>query len=478
MDQFKQIIKFRDEGKSHKEIASILGLSRKTISRYLKEGKIPVYNRNQKSNRTDPMLGFYEIAQEKITQNPAILMDDLFEYLSLKGYSGSSRTLRRKTLDFRKKAKNKEIFFQREVKAGEIMEGDFTEILIDIGGKTKKLYIWVTSLPFSNTFHAKAYYHCSFESFSDASVNAFEYFGGVAKKYRLDNMSPVVSKVLMGKDRVITQRYASFQSHYEFKQDFCNPAKGNEKGNVEANNKHLKRKIKSQISLYKLSFVSLESFNEFLFELCVDHNRKCEDKMSQEDLSPLPATQFKSFRSEVVSVSKYSTFTVSSYGHLYSVPSQYIGLSLEARIYPEKIEVFHESKKVTTHKRVFGVRGLTSIKVEHIINGLIKKPGAMKDWKHREVLFERPAWKSFYEKLKSKNFSDKEYLKCLKLINEYGKELVSASMEIVISEKMSPDSLSLVSILTNEMSNVSEFKPIKTNLAQYDQFLNGGKVNE
>jgi transposase len=122
------------------------------------------------------------------------------------------------------------------------MEGDFTEIYIEITGHKRKIYLWVCSLPFSNSYFATPYYHCNFECFADGSVKAFNEFGGVAKKYRLDNMSVAVKKILMGKNRIVTARYAELQEHYGFSQDFCNPARGNEKGNVEANNRFLKRK--------------------------------------------------------------------------------------------------------------------------------------------------------------------------------------------------------------------------------------------
>ena len=117
-----------------------------------------------------------------------------------KGYEGSERTLRRKTLKLRTSLKNKEVFFQREVRPGEVMEGDFTEFFISIEGKKRKVYLWVTSLPFSNSYFATPYYHCSFEAFADGSVKSFQEFNGIAKKYRLDNMSPAVSKILSGKN--------------------------------------------------------------------------------------------------------------------------------------------------------------------------------------------------------------------------------------------------------------------------------------
>lgn len=477
MDDFKKIIQLRNEGKTQEEIAQTLGISRRSVIRYLKNGKIPQYSRAFKSNKIDPLTDFYDLVQEKLKLNSKISLNELYDYLAQKGYQGSERTLRRKTLTLRRMLKNKEVYFQRELKPGEVMEGDFTELHLSIGGKKTKIYLWVTSLPFSNAYFATPYQDCTFESFAEGSVHAFKEFGGIAKSYRLDNMSPVVSKVLLGKDRIVTKRYSEFQNHYGFKQDFCNPSKGNEKGNIEANNKSIKSKIFSRISLHNLSFSTLGAFREFVWKICREHNQRdlVLDKLHLESLLPLPDAPFKCFRTEVVSVNKYSLVGLGKAGHLYSVPSQYIGVRIEARIYPEQIELVSNGEIICWHKRIEGERGLVSILIEHIIDGLLKKPGAMKDWKYRSILFERPSWQIFYEKLKNSGGKDKDYLGCLKLISKYGRDLVTLGMELMASSD-GPLSVSfLEQLIKNDVGNIYEIDPIKVDLNQYDDFLTGGK---
>lgn len=297
----------------------------------------------------------------------------------------------------------------------------------------------------------------------------------MAQKYRLDNLSPAVTKILQGKERQVTRRFADFQSHYKFAQDFCNPGRGNEKGNVEANNKHLKRKIQSIVETQNLVFRDIQSFNLFLADICREHNQRIATLLAEENLSPLPGSDFDCFRTEIVSISKYSLFSLGNSAHMYSVPSKYIGLSLEVRIYPEKLVIVHDGKEIATHKRLYGPRGLVSIKVEHIIGALVKKPGAMKDWKYREVLFERPAWRNFYEKLSNIGGSDKDYLNCLKLINVHGRELVTMAMEIAMEEGREMSAKGILELISNEFQNVKQLSPITVNLVQYDEFLRGDK---
>jgi len=477
MADFKQIIQLRNEGVKQDEIAQRLGVSRRSVIRYLNSGKIPVYQRKKKRCRKDPLDGYYDIAEKQLTSNQDLLLDDLFEYLKDRGYRGSIRTMRRRTLGLRQRLKNKEVYFQRVVTPGEVMEGDFTEFHINIGGTLRKIYLWVASLPYSNAYFASAFYHCTFECFAEGSIKAFEEFGGVAKKYRLDNLSPAVSRILLGHDRQVTQRYAEFQEHFGFMQDFCNPAKGNEKGNVEANNKWLKKRILSQISLNKLHFGTIEAFNNFVVELCRKHNKDIAvaSKIKEEPLASLPTEFFQCFKTEVVSVSKYSLFTIAKTGHMYSVPSTYIGLRLEARIFPHDIQVISNGAQICAHKRVYGPRGLVSIMPEHIINGLLKKPNAMTSWKYRHVLFERPAWLNFYDRIKSGGGTDKEYLRCLKLLSKHGRDTVTVAMELLLEGKDKVSSIALEKIITNDLSNVLALTPITTNLHRYDELIKGKK---
>ena len=472
MTDYSSIISLRNKGKTQAQIASQVGCSVSTVGRYLRDGKVPVYKRSNKSNRKDPLDGYYDIIKEKLQLEGNILLDDLFEYIQMKGYTGSARTLRRKTKKLRDYYKSKEVFFQREVSPNEIMEGDFTEYYVEIAGVKRKTYIWVTSLPYSNRIHATPFYNCTFECFAEGSMKAFENFSGTAKTYRLDNMSPVVKKVLKGKDREITQKFASFKDHYGLTPDFCSPGRGNEKGNVESNNKHLKRKITSRINLYNKKFETLEQFQEFLWKLCDELNRrdKVVSKFSIEKLNPLPVAPFRAFRSIVVSISKYSLFSLDNTGHMYSVPSNLIGLYLEVRVYTNKIQVIHEQEKVCEHKRLYGPKGIASIQLEHIIDGLIKKPGAIKDWKYRDLLFEKEAWKRFYERLIKSGGRDKDYLKCLKLVSTHGRELVTTAMELALEEDVV--NLSFLEELLEGKESL-DLSPLNINLDSYDHFLQG-----
>lgn len=471
MNEYKKIVTLRNGGMTQEGIAAFLGISRRTVIRYLNNGDVPHYQRS-KSTKPDPLDGMLDLLTSTLEKNPNLTLVELFDFAKEHGYKGSLRTLRRKTRIFREKLKRKNVYFEREKIPGEVMEGDFTQLHVDIGGICRTIHLWVTTLTYSNTIFATPYYHETFECFAEGSALAFEEFGGIARRYRLDNLSPVVTKILSGKNRLTTKRFVEFQQHYGFYQDFCNPAAGNEKGNVESNNRHLKRRLLNKISLNKVLFKDLEAFKVFVWDLCRELNNRDEvrQKFKDEALQGLPARFFESYQTEIVPINKYSLFTFGSWGHYYSAPGHLVGLRVEARIYPSRVDIIWDSSVVSTHKRLYGKKGLVSINVQDIITALCRKPGVFAEWKHRNVLFQQPVWQKFYEKIKVAD-KDKHYLHCLNLMTRFQEEDLTAAMEIVLNDGLDASSKTLLDLLEARTWNIMEIRPIKTNLAQYDELF-------
>jgi transposase len=65
--------------------------------------------------------------------------------------------------------------------------------------------------------------------------------GGVFELLRYDNLSSAVKKILRGQRREENERFIGFRSHWGFQSDFCNPARGNEKGGVEGEQGYFRR---------------------------------------------------------------------------------------------------------------------------------------------------------------------------------------------------------------------------------------------
>jgi len=83
----------------------------------------------------------------------------------------------------------------------------------------------------------------SHEMLFDAHYHAFVAFGGVPERGIYDNMKAAVDKVRKGKQRDVNKRFTAMVSHYLFEAEFCNPAAGWEKGQIEKNVLDSRRRI-------------------------------------------------------------------------------------------------------------------------------------------------------------------------------------------------------------------------------------------
>src|SRR4051812_16417474 len=94
-------------------------------------------------------------------------------------------------------------------------------------------------------------------------------------------------------------------------------------------------------------------------------------------LRPLPPRRLEAFKRLRVRVEAGSTVRVE--GNVYSVPSRLIGEWVEAHLYAERVELWYAQKRVEELPRLRG-RGKHRINYRHVIDWLIRKPGAFADY--------------------------------------------------------------------------------------------------
>lgn len=89
------------------------------------------------------------------------------------------------------------------------------------------------SFPHSNAGYLQLFKGENLQCLVEGLINIFAHIGGVPIRLWFDNLSPVVNKILRNHGRDLTDAFLRFKNHYGFVAAFCNPGKGNEKGNVE-----------------------------------------------------------------------------------------------------------------------------------------------------------------------------------------------------------------------------------------------------
>ena len=171
-------------------------------------------------------------------------------------------------------------------------------------------------------------------------------------------MSTAVVQVLDGSNRVLTDGFNRFMLHYRFQAEFCNPASGNEKGNVENKVGYSRRNAFVSVP----TITSFEDFNQGLWEWCEkdaqrEHYAKgvLIEELWQDDaqkLLEMPQQPYQVYRyAAALKVNKNGFAVVDT--NKYGLSPTLIGETVQAKIYFDQIEFFYDHQPIAHFKRSY-----------------------------------------------------------------------------------------------------------------------------
>jgi transposase len=273
----------------------------------------------------------------------------------------------------------REIFIPQSYAWGREGQVDWYEAYAEIDGQETMMNIFcLRSMAGGGAFH-RAYPRATQQAFLEAHELAFAYFGGVFKILRYDNLKSAVQKILRGHQREETARFIAFRSHWGYESEFCNPARGNEKGGVEGEGGQFRRNRLVPVPKVR----NLEELNELLLAGCRDDEGRVIEGRSQtvgaatiaerEHLLPLTEEGFDLASRHSPAVDKSSCVKVLT--NFYSAPLA-VGLQVEAKVYASYVEIWHRARLVARHERSFE-RFQKVLELDHYLDALVKKPGAL-----------------------------------------------------------------------------------------------------
>lgn len=259
-----------------REIARRTGLSRNTIKKYLAGNVVePHYPRRRSPSALDAYaLKLTQWLQLEASRNrkQRRSLKQLHADLSTLGYTGSydrvtafARRWKQAQQELARTA-GRGTFVPLLFAAGEAFQFDWSEDWAVINNERVKLQIAHFKLSHSRAFYLRAYLLQTHEMLFDAHNHAFEVLGGVPRRGIYDNMRTAVVKVRPGKQRDVNARFSAMVSHFLFEAEFCNPASGWEKGQIEKNVQDSRRRLWQQTP----RFDSLTDVNAWLESRCVD----------------------------------------------------------------------------------------------------------------------------------------------------------------------------------------------------------------
>lgn len=481
MYKFSQIRKLHKGGDTHSEIARKLNIERRTVSKYLKSNTPPQYKPRVTSGKEDLLKDFRINIKDKIALLPKWSGEEAYAWLKGIGYKGSLRTVEREIQIIRGE-KPKERFFDQEYLPGAQCQVDFKEeVVLPFLDGDKTVQIHFATLPHSNACVMKGYPQKTYECFMDGVHSFFEVIGGMPRALRFDNLSPCVNKVLANGKRIYTKHFEAAIMYYDFETLPCSPGKGNEKGDVERDIRTHTRQFHNFIKLNGITFESFKHLNQILFEYFEKTLRSEEFLNEVKHLNILPPRDEDVLcRVEENNASPFGTVKFGK--SLYTVPDEVIGVKCRVVGSPFEVRItrLDTNQLIATHRRV--ADGKNEIKLEHIIKSLLRKPRAMINWAHKDVLFPDPLLKKYYDKLKKSDQvpgPEKEYLNVLNLIHYVTLNEIIVAVDLVLQAEKHHSFEEIKSLLMNEHrpENVydiaSKFnqEPIITNLKDYDLLI-------
>ena len=485
-----------------REIARRTGLSRNTIRKYLRAEIVePSFRTPTRPSKLDPFaekLSGWLVMEVRKSRKDRRTAKQMHADLVKLGFDGSYERVAafvRAWKADRQRAQQttgRGTFVPLVFQPGEAFQFDWSEDWAVIGGERVKLQVAHIKLSHSRAFLVRAYLLQTHEMLFDAHWHAFRVFDGIPSRGIYDNMKTAVDRVGRGKQRDINARFLAMTSHYLFEPEFCNPAAGWEKGQVEKN----VRDARHRLWQVAPTFCDLEALNNWLEDRCkvlwadTAHGRlpgSIADIWEAEKpaLMPLP-TAFDGFVELSKRVSPTCLITFDR--NRYSVPASFANCAVSLHIYPERLVIVAEGAVICTHVRIIERShrqpGRVIYDWRHYLAVLQRKPGALRNG---APFVEMPkAFRKLQSLMLRKPGGDREMVDILSLVLQHDEQAVLRAVEMAL-DAGGPTKTHVLNLLhrlvdgtptdqpdVTPPSALSLSKEPEANVSRYDGLRQGG----
>ena len=385
------------KGKSIKEIARNLRISRNTVRRILRSGETSFSYEREVQPR--PRLGHRKADLDRMLTTNAgnsprerLTLIRLFEELRALGYEGGYDAVRRyaRTWSREHASQTAAAFVPLSLAPGEAYQFDWSHEIVVMNGVTVTVKVAHMRLCHSRMMFFRAYPRETQEMVFDAHERAFAFFKGACTRGIYDNMKTAVDTIFVGKDRQYNRRFLQMCSHHLVDPVACTPASGWEKGQVE-NQVGL---VRERFFTPRLRVKTYDELNAWLLDKSIAYakahphperpDQTVWEVFEEERPNLVPYRgRFDGFHALPASVSK--TCLVRFDNNRYSVNASAVGRPVEIHAYADRIVIRQDGRAVAEHARHHG-RGETIYDPWHYVPVLARKPGALrngapfKDW--------------------------------------------------------------------------------------------------
>ena len=452
--QVRKLMQSLSQGEPLSKAALRAGLDPKTARKYRRADQLPssLKARHTWRTRPDPFAAVWPEMEAHLRVNPGLqaksLFDDLQRRYPGRFADGQLRTLQRQLKVWRAlEGPPKEVFFAQEHRPGELCASDFCHLSslgITVQGQPFSHLLYHFVLTYSNWETGSLCFAESFESLSTGLQNALWELGGVPQRHRTDSLSAAVhqlggqrgsrtgSSKVAGREE-FTQRYAGLLRHYHLQGEHIQAGQAHENGDVEQRHHRFKVALDQALMLRgSRDFNSRSEYGEFVRRLLAQLNAGRTSRLREEQavLRALPVSRLDTRKLMRVRVGPGSTIRVQH--NVYSVHSRLIGEWVEVRVGADELELWYAQRLLERLPRLRG-EGRHRITYRHVIDWLVRKPGAFANYRYREDLFPSSHFRVAYDALlaqcpHSPRRAERQYLALLHLAATQSEQKVEAAL--------------------------------------------------
>lgn len=432
VDIYSMIRQRHLNGESQRQIAKALGISRQTVKKYCTGDTHPdvrkPYTREPSVISDDVrsfiLSCFQEDKEENVPKQKHTAKKIHSRLVKEKKFKGAYSTVRAAVRELKAEQRvPPQSCIPLSFEPGEAIQVDWGMFTCYLDGKRMKLQIFCARLSYSCDIFVQVFPRQNQESFLEAQQRMIDYFGGVPRKVLFDN-AKVAVKEGFGLYAVPQNKYLSFSAHYGFLPEFCNPAKGNEKGLVENLVGYGRRNFLVPLPRVK----SVDELNRQLWKDCLEYrnNHQIQTRtntvltMYNEEvmmLRKIPKYRFDSSRTIIAKVNDFSTVRFDK--NNYSVPTKYLRKDVTVKGFANQIHIISDGSKIVEYTRCYE-KFHTEYRLEHYIDLIERKPRSVSNAKPvKETLT-----KELLEWARLLPGGNKEMVKLLRLCVDHGEEKI------------------------------------------------------
>jgi len=377
--KYREVLRLHAQEVTQRGIASSTGHSRNTIREVLKRAKEKEIYWPLESDISDPDLQIILYPEKQIPSDhrrkpngeyihkelakSGVTLSLLWDEYSLQCRQSDEipYSYRQFCRFYNEYARKTKATMRIKRKPGEQMEVDWAgqtmHLTNNLTGEDIPVYIFVSALPCSQYAYVEGFLSMNVESWITAHIDAFEFYGGVARIVVPDNLKTGVTKSSRT-DPIINQSYQEMAEHYQTTIIPARVRRPKDKPSVEGNVGHISTWIIA--SLRNEKFFSLLELNKAIKEKLAIVNTKPFQKkegnrqeafLNEEKfaLAPLPYSRY-----EIASWAKtvvQPDYHIKIDNNYYSVPYDYIKCVVDVRVTINIIEAFYKNIRIASHKR-------------------------------------------------------------------------------------------------------------------------------